>query len=127
MELAEEAGVTLLLEPLNTTRDHPGYWLASSDLGAEICRSLASERMRLLYDCYHMQIMEGNLLEHVERNLDVIGHVHMAGVPGRHELFEGEINYPYLVKRVEGMGLSGASSAWSTLPPTTMRPQFVKR
>jgi hydroxypyruvate isomerase len=105
--LAEEAGVTLLLESLNTHRDHAGYWLASSDRGAEICRKLNSDRMRLLFDCYHMQIMEGNLLEHIERNLDVIGHFHMAGVPGRHELFLGELNYPYIVKRAQELGYKG--------------------
>ena len=107
VELAEEAGVTLLLEPLNTVRDHPGYWLASSDLGAEICRALNSDRMRLLFDCYHMQIMEGNLLQHIERNLDVIGHFHMAGVPGRHELYRSEVDYPYLVKQSEALGYQG--------------------
>jgi hydroxypyruvate isomerase len=107
VKLAEEAGVTLLLEPLNTVCDHPGYWLTSSDRGADICRRLNSPRMKLLFDCYHMQVMEGNLLQHIERNLDIIGHFHMAGVPGRHELFEGEVNYPYLVKKVTDMGYRG--------------------
>lgn len=105
--LAEKAGVTLLLEPLNTTVDHPGYWLTSSDRGAALCRDLGSERLRLLFDCYHMQIMEGDLLTHLERNLDVIGHVHAAGVPGRREVFLGEIQYPYLVRRLESMGYQG--------------------
>ncbi len=107
VELAEKADVTLLLEPLNTACDHPGYWLTSSDLGAQICRRLGSKRMRLLFDCYHMQIMEGNLLQHIERNLDVIGHFHMAGVPGRHEVQQGEVNYPYLIEKVTGMGYRG--------------------
>jgi hydroxypyruvate isomerase len=105
--LAEEAGITLLLEPLNTAHDHPGYWLTSSERGAEICRALNSERMKLLFDCYHMQIMEGNLLVHIERNLDVIGHFHMAGVPGRNEVYNGEINYPYLLKKIREMGYRG--------------------
>lgn len=108
LDLAEDAGVTLLLEPLNTACDHPGYWLTSSDRGADICRKLASNRMQLLFDCYHMQVMEGNLLQHIERNLDVIGHFHMAGVPGRHELYNGEINYPYLIGKVTEMGFRGA-------------------
>jgi hydroxypyruvate isomerase len=107
VELAEKAGVTLLLEPLNTTYDHPDYWLASSDRGAEICRALDSERMRLLFDCYHMQIMEGDMIKHIERNLDVIGHFHAAGVPGRHELFDGEVDYPYVIKNIEAMGYEG--------------------
>ncbi len=54
-----------------------------------------------------MQIMEGDLLNHIQRNLDVIGHLHSAGVPGRHELFRGEINYPYLVHAIEGLGYRG--------------------
>jgi len=107
LRLAEQAGVTLLLEPLNTPYDHPGYWLTSSDRGAAICRKLASPRLRLLFDCYHMQIMEGDLLNHIQRNLDVIGHFHCAGVPGRHEIFRGEIDYPYLFASVSRLGYRG--------------------
>lgn len=107
VEMAEKAGINLLLEPLNTLYDHAGYWLASSDGGAEICRAVDSDRMRLLFDCYHMQLMEGDLLQHIERNLDVIGHFHSAGVPGRHELDKGEINYRYLIEQIEAMGYTG--------------------
>lgn len=107
IELAEIAGVNLLLEPLNTRYDHPGYWLSSSDRGADICRRLKSPRLRMLFDCYHMQIMEGDLLKHIERNLDVIGHFHSAGVPGRNELFKGETNYPFLVAGIEKLGYQG--------------------
>jgi len=104
VELAEKAGVTLLLEPLNTRYDHPGYWLASSDRGAEICRQLESPRMKMLFDCYHMQIMEGDLLSHIKRHIDVIGHFHSAGVPGRHELYDGETNYPFLLRQIDSLG-----------------------
>lgn len=107
LEIAEVAGIILLLEPLNSIYDHPGYWLTSSDKGAEICRKLGSERMKLLFDCYHMQIMEGDLLNHIERNLDVIGHFHAAGVPSRHELYNGEINYPFLWNQIERLGYKG--------------------
>lgn len=107
LELAEASGISLLLEPLNTTYDHPGYWLTSSDRGAEICRVLGSDHMRLLFDCYHMQIVEGDLVKHIERNIDVIGHFHSAGVPGRHELFNGEINYPFVVGQIEKLGYTG--------------------
>jgi hydroxypyruvate isomerase len=107
VELAENAGVTLLLEPLNSIYDHPGYWLTSSDKGAEICRKLGSARVKLLYDCYHMQIMEGNLVKHIERNIDVIGHFHSAGVPGRNELFKGETNYPFVLSCIKKMGYKG--------------------
>jgi hydroxypyruvate isomerase len=107
VELAENAGITLLLEPLNTTYDHPGYWLTSSDKGAEICRKLGSTRMKMLYDCYHMQIMEGDLVKHIERNIDVIGHFHSAGVPGRNELYKGETNYPFVMSQIEKLAYKG--------------------
>jgi hydroxypyruvate isomerase len=107
VELAEKEGVTLLLEPLNTRVDHAGYLIDSSDAGAEICRAIGSERLRLLFDCYHMQIMEGDLLSHMKSQMDVIGHFHAAGVPGRHEIYQGEVNYPYVVKQIEAMGYNG--------------------
>jgi hydroxypyruvate isomerase len=107
VELAEKAGVTLLLEVLNTPYDHAGYWLTSSDQGAELCRRVGSERLKLLYDCYHMQIMEGDLLNHIKRNLDVIGHVHSAGVPGRHELYNGEVDYRFVTSQLGALGYRG--------------------
>ncbi len=69
--------------------------------------SSAPIALKLLFDCYHMQIMEGDLLKHVERNLDVIGHIHSAGVPGRHELFQGEVNYPFVFRKIERLGYQG--------------------
>ena len=107
LDLAEKAEVTLLLEPLNTRYDHASYWLTGSDEGAAICRAIGSPRLRLLFDCYHMQIMEGDLVRHIERNLDVIGHFHAAGVPGRHELFAGEVDYAFLVAEIKRMGYAG--------------------
>jgi hydroxypyruvate isomerase len=107
VKLAEAADVTLLLEPLNDVYDHPGYWLTGSDRGADICRRLKSKNLKLLFDCYHLQIMEGDLLKHIERNLDVIGHVHGAGVPGRHELFLGETNYPLVLRQLKRLGYRG--------------------
>jgi hydroxypyruvate isomerase len=107
VKMAEAAGITLLIEPLNTMYDHAGYWLAGSDRGADICRKIGSPRMKVLFDCYHMQIMEGDLVRHIERNIDVIGHFHSAGVPGRHELFTGEVNYPYVMSAIERLGYRG--------------------
>jgi hydroxypyruvate isomerase len=107
VEMAEKAGITLLLEPLNDRYDHPGYFLTSSDVGAEICRKIASPSMKLLFDCYHMQIMEGDLVRHIEQNIDVIGHFHSAGVPGRHELYNGETDYPFVLRRIESFGYKG--------------------
>jgi hydroxypyruvate isomerase len=108
VEMAEKAGVTVLLEPLNDLYDHPDHWLTSSDKGAAICRRIGSPRLRMLFDTYHMRVMEGDLVKHIERNIDVIGHFHAAGVPGRHEVFAGETNYPFVLKKIEGMGYQGA-------------------
>jgi len=94
-------------EALNTAHDHPGYWLTGSDAGAALCREVGSPRLRLLYDCYHMQISEGDLAVHIERNIDVIGHFHAAGVPGRHEPYAGEINYPFLLEHIRRLGYRG--------------------
>ncbi len=107
VEMAEKAGVTLLLEPLNDRYDHPGYFLTSSDLGANICRKIGTRRMKMLFDCYHMQIMEGDLVKHIEGNLDVIGHFHSAGVPGRHELYNGETDYPFVLSQIEKLDYKG--------------------
>ncbi|MCX6991669.1 MAG: TIM barrel protein [Kiritimatiellaeota bacterium] len=119
-ERAEKAGITLLLEALNDKVDHPGYFLTSSDEGAALCREVNSPRLKLLFDCYHMQIMEGDLTGHLRKNLDVIGHIHSAGHPGRHELWLGETNYPFLVRQLEIMGCQGvfALEYTPTLPPS---------
>lgn len=109
-ELAEAEGVTLLLEPLNTAVDHPGYWLASSDLGAEICREVGSPRVKLLFDCYHMEITEGDLAGHIARHADVIGHFHAAGVPGRHEPCVGRLDYGPVVEHIASLGWRGVIS-----------------
>lgn len=107
VDMAEKAGVTLLLEPLNDKYDHPDHWLTGSDLGAEICRRIRSQHLRMLFDCYHMQTMEGDLVNHIKRNIDVIGHFHSAGVPGRHEPFLGETNYPFVLSQIQQLGYQG--------------------
>ncbi len=121
VEMAEKAGVTLLLEPLNDRYDHPHHWLTSSDRGAEICRRIASPHLRLLFDCYHMGVMEGDMVRHIERNIDVIAHFHAAGVPGRHEIFKGETNYPFVISQIERLGYQGAIGLeyWATMDDET--------
>lgn len=106
-EIAEKEGITLLLEPLNTAVNHPGYFLDSADEGAAICRAVWSPNMKLLFDVYHMQIMEGNIIARIEQHMDVIGHFHSAGVPGRHELDDGELNYPEIIRRIDALGYEG--------------------
>ncbi len=106
-ERAEKVGVTLWLEPLNDKVDHAAYFLTGSDEAADLCREVNSARLKLLFDCYHMQIMEGDLTGHIRKNMDVIGHIHAAGHPGRNELWLGETNYPFLVREIEKLGYQG--------------------
>ena len=106
--IAQKNDFTLLLEPLNVHVDHAGYFLDSSAEAADIIRAINSPNLRLLYDIYHMQIMEGNVISTIEKNLDVIGHFHSAGVPGRHELMTGELAYLEIIRRIEAAGYSGS-------------------
>jgi len=104
---AERAGVTFVIEPLNTLVNHKGYYLWSSAEGFEICRAVASPAVKLLYDIYHQQIMEGNLIQNITENIDLIGHFHSADVPGRHEYGTGEINYPNVLKAIDATAYPG--------------------
>ena len=103
-EIAEKAGVTIVLEALNSLYDHKGYYLDSSYVGFEIVKAVESPSIKLLYDCYHMQLMEGNLVNQIRENIRYIGHFHSAGVPGRHELHLGETNYPFVIRAAEEAG-----------------------
>ncbi|MBW5448291.1 TIM barrel protein [Cohnella sp. CFH 77786] len=105
--LLEEAGVLLTIEPLNTAVDHPGYYLSSSDEAFGIVREVNSPYVKVLYDIYHQQITEGDLIRRIERNREWIGHFHAAGHPGRGELDEGEIRYENVFRAIRGMGYHG--------------------
>lgn len=102
--LAEKTDVTLVLEPLNTAVDHAGYWLKHADVGFELVRKVGSKNIRLLYDIYHQQITEGNIIETLTGNLDVIGHVHVADVPGRHQPGTGELNFANILDALREAG-----------------------
>lgn len=107
-EIAARNDFTLLLEPLNTRVDHIGYSLNSSEEAAYIVRSIGSPNLRLLYDVYHMQVMEGDVVAHLRAAQDVIGHYHSAGVPGRAEHVDCELNYPFILKAVAETGYAGS-------------------
>ncbi len=84
--IAEAHGVTVCMEVLNSKRDHPHYMADHMAWAAPVVRAAASPRIKILYDAYHMQIMEGDLIETLRANRDVVAHIHTGGVPGRHEL-----------------------------------------
>lgn len=85
-KIAEDHGVTICLELLNSKVNHPDYMCDHSAWGAQVMQAVNSPRIKLLYDIYHMQIMEGDLVRTIQKNIDWIGHFHTGGVPGRHEL-----------------------------------------
>ncbi len=102
---AEEKAVNLNLELLNSNVDHPDYQCDHTEWGIKVCRMVGSERVKLLYDIYHMQIMEGDLIRAIRDNIGHIGHFHTAGNPDRRDLDEDqEINYPAVMKTIGGSG-----------------------
>ena len=104
---AASQDVRIMLEPLNTL-DNPGYFLTSSVQTRRIIDQVARPNVRMQYDCYHMQIMEGRLTDTIAAQLDVIGHVQISGVPGRFEPdAEQEINYPYMLSLLDELGFDG--------------------
>lgn len=100
-------GLTLLLEPLNS-RDAPGYLVSRSDEIAEIIGEIGEPEVKLLFDVYHVQIMEGDLIRRLERHREIIGHVQVAGVPDRAEPDEtNEVNYPAIFAALQRIGYAG--------------------
>jgi len=105
--ILEEAGITLVVEPLNTKVDHKGYFLSSSKEAFHIIKEVGSPKVKVLYDIYHQQIMEGNIISTILENIDDIGHFHSAGNPGRHELNTGELNYTNIIKEIRKTSYKG--------------------
>ena len=105
--LLEKEDILLVFEPLNTTVDHQGYYLTSSEEAFEIADEVDNPHVKVLFDIYHQQIMEGNLIQRITENIEKIGHFHAAGNPGRHELYYGEINYPEVFRAIDSTGYKG--------------------
>ena len=103
-----EAGIELMLEPLNTKYDHPGYFLDTASEGARLVREADDPAVRLILDFYHQQASGGDLINAFLQNKDVIAHVHIAGNPGRHEPWLGETDYKNVFRRMGEAGFSGA-------------------
>jgi hydroxypyruvate isomerase len=106
--LAEEHGVTICLELLNSKVDHADYQGDHTAWGAAVVRDVGSPRVKLLYDIYHMQIMEGDVIRTVREHLPAIAHFHTGGVPGRHEIDDGqELNYRAVARAIADAGFTG--------------------
>ena len=105
VQAAEEKGINLCMELLNSKVNHPDYQCDRTPWGVEVCKAVNSPRALLLYDIYHMQIMEGDLIRTITDNIDYIGHFHTAGNPGRHDLDdEQEIYYPAVMRAIARTG-----------------------
>ena len=106
--LAEQLGVTVCMELLNSKVDHKDYMCDRTPWGAELVRRVGSPRFKLLYDIYHMQIMEGDVIRTIRDNWDAIGHFHTGGVPGRNEIDGSqELHYPAIMTAIADKGYTG--------------------
>jgi len=106
-KVAEDHGLTLVIEPLNTLVDHHGYWLTRMTQAVDMVQEIDSPSVKILMDLYHQQIMEGNIIDNLTTCIDSIGHFHAAGVPGRHELVGGEQDYRAIFKAIDATGYRG--------------------
>jgi hydroxypyruvate isomerase len=105
---AEKRGVTVCMELLNSKVNHKDYMCDRTPWGVELCKRVGSERFKLLYDIYHMQIMEGDVIRTIQESHACIGHYHTAGNPGRNEIDETqELNYPAIMRAIKATGFKG--------------------
>ena len=100
VEIAKKEDIMLVIEPLNTFKDHNNYYLDNFQKTLELIQSINSEYLKMLYDVYHMQIMEGNILETLQRHHQFIGYIHVANVPYRCEPWIGELDYKFIIKEL---------------------------
>jgi len=105
--LAEDAGLTLAIEPLNTLVNHQGYWLTRMSEAVDIVEEVDSPAVKVLMDIYHQQVQEGNIISNLTVYAHHIGHFHSAGVPGRHELVGGELDYRAIYRAIDATGYAG--------------------
>jgi hydroxypyruvate isomerase len=101
-----DAGLELLLEPVNS-RDIPGFFIDRTDKGLDVIAEVGASNLKLQYDIYHAQVMEGDIARTIEREFQRIGHIQLADNPGRNEPGTGEINFPYLFRRIDELGYRG--------------------
>ena len=127
--VAERHGVTLCMELLNSKWDHPDYQCDHTAWGVALAKQINSPRFKLLYDIYHMQIMEGDVIRTIRDNHQYIGHFHTGGVPGRHEIDDSqELNYRAVMRAIADTGFTGyvAQEFVPTKDPRTSLAEAVK-
>jgi hydroxypyruvate isomerase len=108
LPLAEQNGITIQMELFNSRIDHKDYMCDKSAWGIELCKQLGSNNFKLLFDIYHMQINEGDIIRSIKDNHQYFGHYHTAGVPGRHEIdTTQELNYPAIMNAIIASGYKG--------------------
>lgn len=108
LPLAEKNGVTMVMELLNSKIDHKDYMCDHSAWGVELCKRVGSENFKLLYDIYHMQISEGDIIRTIKENYQYFAHYHTGGVPGRNEINDSqELHYPAIMKAIKETGYKG--------------------
>jgi hydroxypyruvate isomerase len=108
MKVAKKYNMTITMELLNSKVDHKDYMCDHTEWGVKLCEKLGSENFKLLYDIYHMQIMEGDIIATIKKHIKYISHFHTGGVPGRHEIDETqEINYPAVMRAIAELGYKG--------------------
>lgn len=108
MPIAEKHKVTVIMELLNSKRSHKDYMCDHTAWGVEVCKRVGSDRLKLLYDIFHMQIMEGDVIDTIRENHQYIGHYHTGGVPGRNEIDNTqELYYPAIMKAILATGYKG--------------------
>ena len=108
MKTAEKYNVTVSMELLNSKKDHKDYQCDHTEWGSVLCEMVGSDKFKLLYDIYHMQIMEGDVIATIKKNYQYISHYHTGGVPGRNEIDDTqELNYPAIMKAIVDTGYKG--------------------
>ena len=105
---AEDKGVTICMEYLNSKVNHPDYQFDNMAFGAEVCKRVNSPRVKILYDIYHAQIMEGDIIRTIRTHFGIMAHFHTAGNPGRHEFDDTqEMNYRGIAQAIVDLGFTG--------------------
>ena len=104
---AETYDVTIVVEPLNTRVDHPGYFLPTTDAGVAVVDAVDSQHVKLLFDIYHQQITDGDVIRRLGRQIEHIGHIHVADNPGRHEPGTGELDYERIFTAIAALDYDG--------------------